>query len=332
MGKSPISRSEAEAKGWQIVHEDDEQQSYRAEKYVNGVNVNQSASSEGKLLEAIYSYEQHLDSLKPVLEPESHPVDEQGIPVDEAGIAQRTVLSPEGPLTDREYSNRGSGEAVLTDEGMKHYGPTEAAAKAEEAKRVNAENAENEAKAQPVDSKAVQVEVLSKDKQVEDVLVLKKGEEGLADAKERMSEDSAKAESDRAVAGQGIGPHGPEGSQGLMGGPVSEDYVESPSSEESVAARQEAEEEKAKELRDEEGKAADKPEVAGQVAEAGAEAEQKLADEKADEQDQEPEATPAAEKEAEEAGVDLSQVEGTGKGGKITKADVEKAEGEDKDK
>lgn len=37
------------------------------------------------------------------------------------------------------------------------------------------------------------------------------------------------------------------------------------------------------------------------------------------------EATPAAEKEAKKAKVDLAEVEGTGAGGKVTKADVEKA-------
>lgn len=41
-----------------------------------------------------------------------------------------------------------------------------------------------------------------------------------------------------------------------------------------------------------------------------------------------PEATPAAKEKAEEEGIDLSEVEGTGAGGRITLADVEKATGE----
>jgi len=42
-----------------------------------------------------------------------------------------------------------------------------------------------------------------------------------------------------------------------------------------------------------------------------------------------PEATPAAEAEAEKADVKLAEVKGTGKDGKVTKADVKKAESKD---
>jgi len=42
---------------------------------------------------------------------------------------------------------------------------------------------------------------------------------------------------------------------------------------------------------------------------------------------EEPEATPAAAELADEKGVDLTEVEGSGVGGKVTKADVEKAAG-----
>lgn len=126
--------------------------------------------------------------------------------------------------------------------------------------------------------------------------------------------------------------------------------------------RQDAQEAKAQELTADKGVEADKPENAAQVLEAGTDAEQKLADDSANQDDSDdsgnstqsgtaesdepvdpttdppegqrftessteatvPEATPAAEELASEKHVDLSDVEGTGKDGKVTKPDVEK--------
>jgi pyruvate/2-oxoglutarate dehydrogenase complex dihydrolipoamide acyltransferase (E2) component len=69
---------------------------------------------------------------------------------------------------------------------------------------------------------------------------------------------------------------------------------------------------------------------AGEGVEAGVEAEEAVVGEpstpgEAGEQKDKAQATPAAERKAEDLGVDLSQIEGTGSGGRITVKDVREA-------
>ena len=254
MGKSPISRSEAEAKGWVIVHEDDN--FLRAEKYLSGnEKIEAAGHSEGLLLEAIYAIEAFNDNLEL---PAQEEIVQSGVLVDEDGNVVPSVTGPDGQeFTDSEWESRdapgGSPEAK------------EAAAAREDASA----DAENEAKAEPDVGKVETIELLSRDNQLDEVLTVQKGEESMADVIARKQEQGAQLESDRAVRGEGIGPNKPE--ENPLGGPA--------------------------EVSD------------GVVAE-------------------EVEATPAAEELAEEKDVDLSQVEGTGKDGKITKSDVASAASE----
>ncbi len=358
MGKSPISRSEAESNGWTIVHEDEGQGHYRAEKYIDSnTKIEAVGVSEGKLLESINAQEAHRAGF-PDLVPS--PVDEDGVQVDEAGIAVRSVIVPDGEyLTDAEWSSRDDGEAIIRDheDGMQFEGPTEAALEADEARRELSADKENLLKAEPDNGPVEQIEQESlRDHQLQDVLIVREGEESLGEVIDRKLDESAKAESDRVDAGLGIGPVDlqPDEEGDLqpvpMGGPS--EYFDPreldagvDSAHEMVEIREDAEVEKAEELRDEHGKEADAPEHAGEVVEAGSEAQQEAKDEAEESQDSDesehvelepgesvevdaveaPEATPAAEELATEKNVDLSQVRGSGKDGKITKPDVESA-------
>jgi len=379
---SRFSRSEAESKGWVIVHEDENQAHYRAENYIDGVKVEASGVSEGKLLEAINAHHAHLDSFLPV---EDARVDDSGMPLDEDGNLVRTVQAADGEeLTEAEWSHRGGGDAIYEDGDMHIFGASAAAAEADDARQAIAQEKENLRTQEPDVGPVENLDEESRDGDLQDRLIVRKGEESMSDVVARKMEESANLEAERSAAGVGIGPMDlDEDGNVVPPGGKSELFDPSDlpggisSSEEVVQARQDAEEDKALELRDEHGKQADKPELAGQVAEAGSEAQQKLADDGGEdrsgdgeegvpveaaenvanvvepdipgEPDQEsaeaakkavaekeeaqpdsddedaPEATPAAEEAAKEHGVDLSQVEGSGKDGKILKSDVEEA-------
>lgn len=73
---SRFSKAEAEAAGWSFAHNDPGRvddlgdgisrtipPSVRAEKYVDGKLINESAETMGKLLERIFLYEQGRDSV-----------------------------------------------------------------------------------------------------------------------------------------------------------------------------------------------------------------------------------------------------------------------------
>jgi pyruvate/2-oxoglutarate dehydrogenase complex dihydrolipoamide acyltransferase (E2) component len=363
-----FSRKEAESNGWVIVHEDEGQGHYRAEKYIDSnTKIEASGVSEGKLLESINAQEQHRASF---VEPEDKPVDETGQPLDEAGFPLRTVLAPDDEaLTDREWSTRGAGDVIVDEDGTRTYGPTEAAARADDRRQEIATEVENQKKAEPDNGPTGQIEQESaRDHQLQDVLVVREGEESLGEVIDRKADESATAESERAAAGLGIGPinylpqEGEEHGEIVlepvpMGGPA--DYFDPSelpagvdSASEQVEIREDAEVDKAEELRDEHGKQADKPEFAGEIAEAGSEAQQDAKDEaendQADEseapastpeaetpseedsapeqgqpQEGDIEASPAAKELAKEKGVDLKNVKGSGAEGKVTKPDVE---------
>lgn len=335
---SRFSRAEVEAQGWVIVHEDEGQGQYRAERIIDGVKVEQSGVSEGKLLEAISAYQAHLDKF---LDPVPARVDESGMPLDEDGNIVRTVTAPNGEeLSDAEWSHRGVGDVISRrDEETRVEGPSEAAVEAEEARREISAEKENQRTAEEEVGPTENLDTENRDRQLSDRLVVREGEGSRPEVVDRRLKLSAQRESDRTAAGLGIGPMDLDAEGNLVppGGASSLSEPDGPdSAEEVVEAREEAEVDKAVELRDEHGKSADKPELAGEVAEAGSEAQQELADEKEEAADEEengadvapedseaPEATEAAVELAEEKGVDLSQVEGSGKDGKIIKSDVE---------
>lgn len=357
---SRFSRSEAESNGWVIVHENESQELYRAERYIDGVKVEASGRTEGLLLEAISAYEAHLGSIEPAV---PAPVNEAGVPLDEADFPLRSVLAPDDTaLTDAEWSQRGEGDVIVDEEGRHQYGPTEAASEADARRQEIAADKENLLKAEPDVGPVERLDQESlRDRQLQDSLVVREGEESLDEVIDRKLEESANTESDRAAAGLGIGPpqfemRGDELVQVPLGGEPSEfNPSDLPagvdSAEQGVEVRQEAEVAKAEELRDEHGKLADKPENAAQVAEAGSEAQQDAKDEAEEQQDsssaEDAEAAddgsdqpaPAASQEspqegdvdatesavelAQEKGVDLSNVKGSGKGGRVTKPDVE---------
>ena len=306
MGKSPLSRAEAEKAGWIIVHEDEEGGSYRAERYLDSnTKIEAAGATEGLLLEAINARHEFEDSIEQPPPPEPSNLD-----------AAKVVATPLGELTEEEWSLRDSG-----------YEP---AAEAEEARREQAQQAEDEAKADPrgeIDTEQVVVES-QRDHQLQDVLIVHSGEETLDDVVDRKLEQTAQAESDRADAGLGIGPYetDEDGEPVPMGGqPELFDPADLPdgvpATEQAMAEEHQAAIDAAEQTRDEEGKAADKPEAQTKTAEARTEAVQGAKDEA----EEGPDATPAAAELADEHGIDLNEVEGTGEGGKITKPDVQAA-------
>ena len=315
---SRFSKAEVEARGWSIAHERDEYEvvtsetqgerrivpaTYRAEKMLDtGHLLNEEATSMGLLLERITLVEKGLEAAKPKVVEAPIPTD---VPLDEAGIIQRNVIVrlPDGSIdkiSEPELASRQASGAVFTDEGMVTVGPTREAESAQEAKDLVAREKEDARTAQVPAEEATNVQIDNED------LVDSPGKSGgsslVVGSTPLVSED------ERASAGQGIGPHGPLGPEGVMGEEPSvveaPDESGSPEGQPSVSeVRSEAMEEKAKELRDEKGAEADKPENVQEVREAGHEAEAKMVEE-AQEADSEVDATPAAEEPAKEEGVD----------------------------
>lgn len=332
---SRFSRADAEANGWNIVHEDpgasveinDPQHgdanlgarlpAYRAEKYVNGKLVNEYAESEGLLLERIYLYEQNQERIAGPKTVEA-PIDPDVVPLDADGIAVRSVIGPGGvEMTEEEWSSRDRNEAIYDGEKMVYQGPHAVALEADEARQELAADVENEKNAEPDVGDTEQIEYDTADsidspgQSAGGVVVVRKGE-SLEDVSVRRDEEKANAESERV--NEAI-----EASIERKKAEEAAPEVEDKPSEAEIQSK--AIEEKAQEL----GASAD--EHVAEIREAGAEAVQEHADAKADDSSDEeaqPLATDAAAKLAEEQGVDLHDVDGSGKDGKITKPDVEK--------
>jgi len=161
---SRFSKKEAKQRGWQFVHETEEQRvptndageyrvipaSIRAEKHLpDGTLINEEAETTGLLLERIAWQEARLDSLNiehvPVVIPEDV-VREEADPENE----QRTVIAPDGSyISEESLASRSRGDAVLELDGdgepvFRLYGPTEAAGEIELDRDELATEAENE--------------------------------------------------------------------------------------------------------------------------------------------------------------------------------------------
>ena len=328
---SRYSKAEAEARGWRFVHEKDEEivhtaageqriipANIQAEKTVGTTLVTEQAETIGLLLERIARYEATQETLSTKETPTDIPSD---VPLDEAGQHQRHVVVSDPdtgePVTisDAEYSSRSVNEALYKDGEMIFLGPTDLAKEADAAVSHWARVAEDEAKAEPDTSKdGKQVEVDVSQSVIDtpggktgSVLVVRQDEDTDEQVSARREAESVEAENARVQADL-------DEVKGYS------ENVE-PKSPDFAGIRSEAIEEEAKEQRDAGVESAE----ATQAAEdAGAEAEQKVVDEAAEESaDTTTDATPAAEALAAEEGVDLSEVEGTGKDGKVTKPDVQ---------
>jgi hypothetical protein len=291
-----MSWAECEAAGWVLVHEGPWQNDYRAEKYPpGGSKVEQSAVSKEKLAEAISYWEATQETIAPQPPPEQEAIAEAA----EAEGALKTVTGPDGELyTEDEWTARDSG-----------YEPTaEAAAEGTAQKQEAADSAAAEPEVE-----VETLETVNRDNQPDEIMSVLPGEESMSDVIERKAEASAESESERGAVNQGIGPHGPDGPEGYMGGEP-ETYDPGPGlSETELAMQQEREQQNAELIAREREEAAAQVEAAEQASEAAPAAEGDL------------DATPAAVAKAEELGVDITTVEGTGKDGKITVGDVEDA-------
>jgi len=326
-----LDRAGVEEAGWVIVHESVSQGLFRAEKPASNGKVEQAGSTEEGLLLAISYYEANLASIEPPPQPELEAVAADAEPEE----ALRTVTAPDGEqYTEAEWAARDSG-----------YEPTaEAAAQGQETKTDAADEASG---AEEVESETLVT--LNSSNQPEDTLSVLPGEESINDVIERKAAESQASEEERGAENQGIGPNGPLGPEGLMGG-TPETYDPGPGLSETEQAMNDetaeqvdaavqardaevapatTEEEQAA-MEGEQAMQADAEQAAAETADTGPVGPADSADAAAgvgaaEASSEAPVATPAAEAKAEELGVDLSTVEGTGADGKIVVGDVEAA-------
>ena len=324
---SRFSKKEAEARGWRFVHEQaagdvitSETQGevrhlegiLRAEKDFNGLLINESAESQGKLLERIAAFEATQDAVAA-----SQEAEEPEIVAERDEQPNRTVHLPSGEvITEEEWANREKRDVLIVSDGEGGtkqivLGGSEEALEADDDREEVAAQAEADRTEEP-HGKTVQLEVQAPP--IDNpgghgggLIIVRKGE-SIEDAAERREEESAEAESSKSLE-----PARAEGEEfGTILVETPEERGDSP-----AEARSEAEEEAAKEQNADPNADEDPAAVHAE----GAAAEQALADEAGDA----PEATPAAEALAEEEDIDLSEVEGSGAEGRIIKSDVEAA-------
>jgi hypothetical protein len=231
---SRFSRAEAEARGWVFVHEQPKQvvntsgtqgeqriipPSLRAERYVNGVLINESAESEGKLLERIALYESRLDAnleadeatLIPEPEGLTFDADEEGEP-----LAYGTVILPGGEvISEAEWASREQKDVlVIADEdeesGLRQVVTggeplaVEAQEEIEEQSREleDAIAAGDEIETEQIALDPADVSLDSPGVTGTSVLVVREGEGelGIAEIAQRRADEKAEAESSKSMA------------------------------------------------------------------------------------------------------------------------------------
>lgn len=306
---SRFSRSEAESRGWFITVVEDpdtgELREVRGDLYKGpGNTISLSHTSEGKLLEAISSYEARMENTsfgperQQVIETEAPVVPEGeapadgGEPVNAGGDVLRDTQTPEGAYAQAELYPAREGEI----EGGKLLVADPEVVKAREASAELAREAEYMRTDDPlVVADEKNVEIYDESGNVVDVRQVRAEDGGgtIREILERRDPENSQAEQDR-VADSDAGHYAEGEYPPERGEPVSDEEIEE------ALAKAVAEGE---------------PEVARE-------------DEQESESD-EFDATEAAVALAEEADVDLSEVEGSGKDGRVVKSDVEAALAED---
>lgn len=340
---SRFSQSEAEAAGWSIVHQRDEFEvtvgpnlvqktpaTIVAEKYITrpgevGRLIHEEAETMGKLLERIHAWEEHqknIDAAGANVQPV--PVDVDGelktfslLSGDEAegvevGDPVQSVVFPKEPgdltleaevgtMTDAEWSARSKHDTLVTDEGQVIVGGGgQDVLDAEELRLLNKKAIEDRRAAEPAHGPVEQIEfdtaglVDTPGIGAGGTVVVRQGE--ALDEVASRKEDLKKLREEGRVAsmneqGQAISPEGADKLAGLDVGIQERGDLGS--------------------------------EVPGQGA--VARTLEELEDEVAADEAGELDVTDAAKAKAEELGIDLSQVKGTGKEGRIIAPDVEAA-------
>lgn len=365
---SRFSKSEAEARGWVFVHAEEatteitsetqgEQRtrpgSYTAERYFalpgrSAKRITEQADTLGKLLEQIHAFERQAESKIPDFEPA--PVDTSGelrgftavegdiVALDEA--AQTVVLPGGETVTDAEWAARDTGDVVVDrfeddDDPTQRafFGGNAAVREGAEERLQVAQDAEDERTAgEAVDHRQVFVDnsntIDAPGQSAPSQLVVREGEGSIGEVSLRREAEKSQAEDDRVNADE----------EARQERKLEETSAPLPEPTPTAAdIRFDAQEELAKEQRDDDLTEADSDESLTEIREAGAEAEQEAHDEARDEVTErdgdldtaeqhstETDATPAARKLAEEKGVDLTAAKGTGSESRVTKADVEK--------
>jgi hypothetical protein len=297
----------------------------RAEKQINGSLVTVEATSEEQLQTRIQAVEENVQAFK------LDPVGAATAPtpiyyrlgiggegadplVEEVEVDAETVITPEGRFTEEEWSARGRTDTIVTADGQSFYSGVGDTEKIDEALVANDEAsavAENEATTDPFGDTETQQVVYSTADALDSpgqsaggTLIIPAEAESREDAVAAMTETSQQAENQRVLAAQEAAER--DQASASTFGPTQKAMAEE------HAARLQAQAEAVEQAKEEgvsEDEATRRAREAGAAATSGEEAE--------------PHATEGAIEAADELGVDLNEVEGTGKGGRITKADVE---------
>lgn len=336
---SRFSKHEAEALGWRFVHNVEADhvvtsttqgevrhtpETHVAEKYHSVAGgpsqlIHEEGETMGKLLERIHWFEENQRRLQPE-SVEAVPVETSPLNLDEAGVPLRTVTVPADPsdisedkkviqITEEEWAARDRADVLVVRnergglEQITYGGSTAEVTDAYQRKLdhdaavENARTAGEDVETEQVYLDPAEVEVDQPGATGTGLLVVRKGEESISEVFERKQEGKNEAENARAVVQQVVGPQGvaPEGQEDLVGADVQ------------LAKDTDVESEQPRMTQDE------------------FEAQKEALEHPEDAEEPEVDATPAAAELAEEKGVDLTEVEGTGKDGRVTKPDVEKA-------
>jgi pyruvate/2-oxoglutarate dehydrogenase complex dihydrolipoamide acyltransferase (E2) component len=244
-----------------------------------------------------------------------------GYPVTPDGEPLKTVTTGDGDYTEAEWSQRQRRDNIVTEDGQQFFegvgveGSAEHRSALDDAKQRIAEleqQFENERTIDPFAGEKTKQVVFTTSERIDSpgigaggTIVVPEAESGHADTSSRIAAQSSASENERVLEAQRR---------------ADAEVKISPARSPTLEAQSEAEQARLDAIVG----ARDQQPPAERRSDEGA-AEQADAAEQAAEDEQEPSATGAARELADELGVDLSEVEGTGTGGKITKADVESA-------